>query len=482
MDGHGATTTPAENPVQPDHEQAAMSEAHPTARGIKNKPEKPRPDFPLFPHQTGRWAKKIKGRMHYFGPWFDPDGALERYHDFLAGKPGEDPTRPPESSVRRQGGSRPAKPLPDFPLFPHATRRWAKKILGKLHYFGPWEDPNGALARYLEQKDDLYAGRKPRTTDDGQLTVRDLLNRFLTSKRHLLDTGEITPRTFNDYHATCDRVGTRFGLTRALDDLRPDDFEGLRADLARTLGPVSLGNEIQRVRVVFKYAYDAGLAAAPIRYGPGFKRPSKKTLRKARAAKGLRMFDEAALRRMIGAAGIQLRAMTLLGVNCGYGNADIGTLPIGALDLDHGWATFPRPKTGIMRRAALWPETMKALRAALARRPEPKDPAAVSLVFVTKYGGSWAKASMDNPVSKETAKLLRELGLSRPGLNFYALRHTFETIGGESRDQVAVDHIVGHARDDMASVYREKVSNERLKAVSDHVRAWLFPRRKAARN
>ena len=32
-----------------------------------------------------------------------------------------------------------------------------------------------------------------------------------------------------------------------------------------------------------------------------------------------------------------------------------------------------------------------------------------------------------------------------------------------------------------ASVYREKVSDERPKAVSDHVRAWLFSRRKATR-
>jgi hypothetical protein len=37
---------------------------------------------------------------------------------------------------------------------------------------------------------------------------------------------------------------------------------------------VALGNEVQRVRSVFKYAYDAALIEKPIRYGPDFKKPS----------------------------------------------------------------------------------------------------------------------------------------------------------------------------------------------------------------
>jgi integrase len=197
-------------------------------------------------------------------------------------------------------------------------------------------------------------------------------------------------------------------------------------------------------------------------------------LRKDKNAKGPRMFEPEKLRAILAATGTQLKAMLLLGVNCGFGNADCGNLPIGALDLTCGWVSFPRPKAGAARRVPLWPETVAALRVALAARPAPKCAQDAQLVFITKYGTCWAKRTCDNPVSKETAKLLKSLGICRQGLNFYALRHTFETIGGETRDQVAVDHIMGHARDDMASLYRERISDERLRAVTDFVHRWLF--------
>src|SRR5262245_928665 len=176
-------------------------------------------------------------------------------------------------------GAKPAKPHPDFPLFAHATRRWAKKIRGKMHYFGPWGDPQGALQRYLDQKDDLLAGRVPRPCKDG-VTVRDLLNHFLTSKKRRLDSGEITPYTFSDYYQTCERIKGAFGLARPVSDLAADDFEAFRAALAKTRGVVALGNEIQRVRVVFKFAYDNHLIDAPVRYGQGFRRPNRKALRR----------------------------------------------------------------------------------------------------------------------------------------------------------------------------------------------------------
>jgi len=378
--------------------------------------------------------------------------------------------------------NKPGKPYSGFPLFAHASKRWAKKIRGKFHYFGPWSDPDGALNKYLEQRDDLHAGRMPRSAT-GVVIVRDVLNHFLTAKKLLVESGEIAARTWADYYATCERIGNAFGKTRAVSELRADDFANYRAGIAKKWGPVAIGNEVQRVRSIFKHAYDAGLIAQPMRFGPGFKRPSKKTLRKARAEKGIRMFEAFDLVRILAASKQPLRTMILLGVNCGFGNVDCALLPLKAIDLETGWIDYPRPKTGIPRRCKLWPETVEAIRDWLERRPANKQVADAGLLFITIFGTRWDKSAdgdnHSNPISAEMKKILKKTNVYRLGLGFYALRHTFETVAGESRDQIAVDHIMGHARDDMASLYRERIGNDRLEAVVNHVRSWLFETEKA---
>ncbi len=368
---------------------------------------------------------------------------------------------------------KPTKPYPDFPLFPHAAGVWAKKIRGRLVYFGPWSDPDGALKKYMEQADALHAGRKPRPDPEG-LTVKDLANAFLNHKKDKQAAGELSPRTWLKYKEVADLLVQQFGKQRAVADLRPDDFASLRNAMTQRWGPLRVRDFIQHIRSVFKYGYDAELLDRPMRFGPGFERPSKKTMRLDRAKKGQRMFEADEIRRMLDKATVPLRAMILLGVNCGFGNADCATLPLAAVDLERGWIDYPRPKTGVPRRCALWPETVEALRAVMARRKEPKREADAGLFFVTVRRRSWHKEIEDNPISKETRKLLNALGINGHR-NFYGLRHSFETIAGEAKDQVAVDFIMGHSKDDMASVYRERISDERLRAVTDHVRAWLFP-------
>jgi integrase len=268
-------------------------------------------------------------------------------------------------------------------------------------------------------------------------------------------------------------MATGLGPRRSVADLEPPDFAALKSKLAKRNGPHRMCTVIQVIRCAFKHAYDSGTLDRPIRFGPAFKRTSKKTLRLHRAKQGAKLFTASEVRRLIDAAGPSMRAMILLGINAGFGNADCGTLPLSAVDLEKGIIDYPRPKTGIPRRCALWPETIQAIREAMAKRPTPKNEEDAVLAFITKYGTSWSKEENAGPVTQEMRKLLNRLGINGHR-NFYTLRHTFRTVADESKDKPVVDYIMGYGVSHMSSVYREAISDERLRAVVQCVRRWLF--------
>lgn len=412
----------------------------------------------------------------------------------------------------------PSKPYPDFPLTPQSGGLWMKKIRNphtgafKLWYFGHWgRIRNGKMERlpddgwkealelYKAQADDLHAGRTPRVNRTGEGTTLDLLRgKFLMAKSRALDAGEITSRTYFEYKDTTNLLIEQFGKDRLVDDIVADDFETLRAAMAKRWGPVRLGNEIQKVKTVFKYGFEVGLLDKPIRYGPGFKKPSAAVLRRHRAKNGERMIEAADLRRLLDALDGKevstgrkdkktgkpetvkldpnpvLRAMVLLGVNCGFNNKDAADLPLSALDLENDWVNFPRPKTGIERRCPLWTETVAALRAAIDARPEPRTDEAKPLVFVTTRGRPWLTRGIANPVSVAVRRVMKEVGIHRENIGFAMLRHVFRTVADGSRDQVAVNYIMGHSDSSMGAVYRERIDDSRLVAVTEYVRRWLF--------
>ena len=389
----------------------------------------------------------------------------------------------PSKSSRKKTAEKTAKPHPDFPLTRHPRGYWCKKVRGKMSYFGKIaDDPQGekALNLWLDQKDELLAGRTPRT--GAGTTVEEICNQFLAHKEGLKNSGEITPRSYGEYLATGKRLAKAFGHKTPVDTIVADDFRHLRAGIAKEWGPVRLGNEIQRVRSVFKFAYDSGLIDKPPRFGADFKKPSAKVLRKARAARGLRMFEREELLAVLAVATVNAKAMILLGVNCGLGNSDVGGLPSKALDLHRGWLNYARPKTGIDRRIPLWPETITALNAAKGQRHAATDPTHEPLFFISRHGLSYTEVSTNGyRVGQEMTITLDKAKIDgkpvkRLGLSFYTLRHTFQTVAEGARDMAAVQAIMGHAasNSDMSATYRERVDDSRLKAVTDHVRGWLF--------
>jgi integrase len=192
-----------------------------------------------------------------------------------------------------------------------------------------------ALEIYRSQADDLHAGRTPRVKSDG-LTVADLLNRFLTSKLRKMESDKLSPRTFAEYRQTCHRLVSAFGRTRLVDDLAADDFEQLRADMAKRWGPVRVSNEITRVKGIFKYAIGNALIDRPVRFGSEFRKPGRSVMRKHRAESGKKLFTVSEIRALLDAASPQLRAAIFLGVNAGLGNMDVASLREKHIDLSSG--------------------------------------------------------------------------------------------------------------------------------------------------
>ena len=389
----------------------------------------------------------------------------------------------------------------DFPLFPSGNGLWAKKVRGRLHYFGPHADPEGALQRWNDFRD----GRTPKA---GGLALHEIVNPFLDEKKRLIQSGEITHRSFQDYYDTAVRLSKELGREMLVKEIRPEDFNAYRAKIAKKWGPVALGNEVQRVRSIFKWAFDVGLIEVPMRFGPEFKKPKRRVMRRARNEAPEKFFEPAEILALVAAAKPQMKAMILLGINCGWGNTDIAMLQLKHLgDLAEGVAEFPRPKTEILRRATLWPETVTAIKDALEARPKPKHADDAGGVFITKYGERWKRVeTVEEPgkaglapiqrrketdsVGLEFGKLLRKttvegkdgekVALKREGVNFYALRHTFRTVAGETNDIEAVDLIMGHEDAGKSDTsYREwemdaRKGYPRLKKVTDHVREWLY--------
>lgn len=374
--------------------------------------------------------------------------------------------------------TKPKKPYDDFPLYAHAAGVWAKRIRGKIHYFGPWSKPYDALDKYIRERDDLYAGRVPvKLVAKSAVTVHVVSNAFLSHKESLRVSGEITQRTYDEYYATCLRLLSFFGDNQDATGISPAMFGELRASIAAQWGPVRLGNEIQRVRSVFKFAAESGLIG-PVLFGPAFRKPSAKVMRLNRAVEGGRAFTREELTSILAECGPNMRAMVLLGCNGGLGNADVAGIPLTATKQQ--WIVYPRQKTGIVRRIPLWPETLKAMRAAARKRRKPMSSEDKGLLFIGSRGQSY-QCNNGYRVCQEFTRVVAAANIKRRG--FYALRHTFQTVAEGCHDIVAVRAIMGHAPSagDMSAVYRDAVSDERLLAATEYVRAWLFGQPPAVR-
>lgn len=373
----------------------------------------------------------------------------------------------------------PEKPYPDFPLRPHARGKWTKKIAGKSHYFGTWDDPYNALREY----EAFLAGNSPapkKTT--GSMTLADAMDLFLEAKEAQSVEGLIVKRTFQELTNTANAFASYVGAHRLPNALTPADFGAYRTHLAtvRKLGPVTISNEIVRIRSIMSWIHETYFPGTLPQFGPSFSRANRKSLRKHKAEMKSKLLAPETIHSILDESGVHFRAMVLLGINCAFGPTDCARLPLKFAQeaIATGWLVFPRTKTFVAREAALWPETMAALAASIERRPAPKTDEAKKACFVAPAGTTYdpnddGKAMLIQGRWKAAKKAARLNDGS-----FYCLRHTFNTIAEQTGDQIAVKLVMGHTDGSMSENYRHapgkrSIDDKRLIKVSKAVRDWL---------
>lgn len=200
--------------------------------------------------------------------------------------------------------TKPSKPYPDFPLYAHASGRWAKKIRGRTHFFGPWADYHKALTKYLAEKDDLEAGRQPQRASAGvsdALTVKQMVGLYLDAKKTKVESGEMGEATWKLYESFGERMIRVFGAHTPVASLGPVDFQTYRADLQKTHKSLeSIKGAICKTKAVFNWAGPGvngqGFLDRLPRFGDAFRPPSPSAMQRQREEQGTRVFTSAQLR------------------------------------------------------------------------------------------------------------------------------------------------------------------------------------------
>lgn len=123
---------------------------------------------------------------------------------------------------------KPKKPYPLFLQTAHPKGQWCNKILGRIHFFGVWADPDAALKHYRKVAADLHAGREPAPADDEELTVKELGNHCLAYQMGRVFTGQIGPRWLEDCRRVLKHFARSVGAARPVASLSVDDSRKYR--------------------------------------------------------------------------------------------------------------------------------------------------------------------------------------------------------------------------------------------------------------
>ena len=413
----------------------------------------------------------------------------------------------------------PKLPYPDFALRPHRNGQWYKSVWNartkkpEHFYFGTWaddlkgdralKDPNTG---WLARKDAIRAGiDNPRVEAvAGNLSLGELMIRFLTFKRGKVGSGELSLATLDGYlrevkaFVAFQKPGAPAG------GLRPEHFSAYAKHLVehRKLGRFARKRVLTYVTTFLRFGAKNDWITMP-NTGVEWVAPATDpdSMRLARSRAGIpdfssRIVTGPEIDRLLERSQPAYKAMILLGINCGLGPADLGRLRWSMIDMTRRRLNFPRPKTGTPRVGFLWKKTVDALlrvrklrhnRVALMKEGES------SLVFITRKNQAYYREKevhadvevgghlerklvgikIDNAIIRTFGRMVRQLKIE--GLSFYRLRHSFKTLGKRAKDREALDLMMGHKDASVSKVYdHEEIEWLRIHRVVTviHRRLW----------
>jgi len=179
-----------------------------------------------------------------------------------------------------------------------------------MYYFG--KDKAEALRLYHEQATSLHTGTGRETARKQDLSLRTLCNLYLEHQDSRAVVGEISHRHFYDVKSRLQEFAKFVGPTQVVGDVTTLQVQSYRQKLIKDGKQAdTINTKLSAVKSLFNWATENGV----VEYGPNLravkKVPTKKVERQTFTPKQVQLLLEE--------AGTQMRAMILLGLNCGFG-------------------------------------------------------------------------------------------------------------------------------------------------------------------
>jgi integrase len=242
-------------------------------------------------------------------------------------------------------GSRPASN-------PISYHKWTKQFYvtraGKRIYIG--SDKEQALKRYHR----LGLGFELIQQEPAapiEITIKELANRFISAQQANWRTPKDTLKCYKDWLGRFIEDYSRLRVA----DFAVEQFARWKISLKeRGYSTESINHYLSAVRAMFTFAEETGLIEKALK----LKRvKNEKKPRLGSNAKPL--YATGNLRLLLEQADMQMKAMIMLALNCGFGPKDIQDLTWDQIDGER--VTLPRSKTGVCQTYLLWPETLQLL-------------------------------------------------------------------------------------------------------------------------